>query len=255
MFTPLWPAGIELCCLMGVIPVFWEWVLWDGFITRVQFLWLFRNDIVASLCPYMGRSLWPISAGFLCAVWSQYLFYCCCSFSTSLPRPQPCVSLSEWVRSTAPLIPGPLNKKCKKYKHSREGSSWTWGSCSAYFEILAIERRWRCSQNVWQLFPSIHWTLSSRERIPVRCHFTAKHSSATVCSSHSRPYVPPGCYPVLRTPQPLLPILYRLKENPKGLGHNGGKWKSTVFSFYLSFLGLIFCFLVVLISAICNSYI
>lgn len=121
MFTPLWPAGIELCCLMGVIPVFWEWVLWDGFITRVQFLWLFRNDIVASLCPYMGRSLWPISAGFLCAVWSQYLFYCCCSFSTSLPRPQPCVSLSEWVRSTAPLIPGPLNKKCKKIQAFQRG--------------------------------------------------------------------------------------------------------------------------------------
>lgn len=56
-------------------------------------------------------------------------------------------------------------------------------------------------------------------------------------------------------PNPLLPILFRLQEKSKRSGTQWGRWKSTVFSFYLCFLCLIFRFLVVLISAICNSYI
>lgn len=157
------------------------------------------------------------------------------------------------VSSSANSLACPLTRGKKTLKNSRVGCSWAlWVFFGIFWDLGHWKKMTLFSKRLATL--SCYTLNSSRERIPVRCHCTATHS-ATFFSSHSHSYVPPGCHPVLRTPHPLLPTLFRLKESPKGLGHNGGKWKSTVFSFYLSFLGLIFCFLVVLISAICNSYI
>lgn len=207
------------------------------------------------LCPC--APIWVAASGlFLLDSFMPFEVSICFIVAVHSPHPPtPGVCLSEWVRFPAPLIPFLVpSQGMKKYKHSREGSSWAWGSCSAYFEIPAIGRRWCRSQNVWQLFPSLHWTLAERG---------SQYDVVSLQNTAALLFAPPIPTPMflqaatrfLRTPQPLLPILFRLKENPKGLGHNGGKWKSTVFSFSLSFLGLIFCFLVVLISAICNSYI
>lgn len=191
MFTPFWPAGVELCHRMGVIPVFQEWILWDVFITRVQFLPLFGSEIVVSLCPQTSRNPWPISDGFLCAVWDLYLSYCfCCSFATP-------TSLPLWARFPALaihlLVP---QQGIRKHKESREGSSWAlWIFFGLFWDFffLAIERRWRCSRNSLATF-SCYTLNSSRERIPVRCHFTAKHCYCLLlpfpplCSSRLPPW-------------------------------------------------------------------
>lgn len=141
-----------------------------------------------------------------------------------------------------------------KHTHSFQ-RGWAWGFISLLrliLRFLAIEMRCRCSRNVWQVFHDVYQTLAARgsqfDVISLQ-----QHRGTTSRSSPSPMLLQPPSPPP--KPSLRLPILFRLKENPRETGHNGGRWKSTVFSFYLSFLCLIFRFLVVLISAICNSYI
>lgn len=127
-------------------------------------------------------------------------------------------------------------------------------SSLAYFEVFG---HWNEMTLLSKRLASFSWCVpnSSSERIPIWCNFPATTQRLyflLLPTPHASPAPPPPCRPA---PSLRLPILFRLKENLRETGHNGGRWKSTVFSFYLSFLCLIFRFLVVLISAICNSYI
>lgn len=195
-----------------------------------------------AICPQTKKSLSTISVEFLCTVWVSI-----CFLLLSFQR-----FLRKWLGFWDLVIHLLVSPQRIKTRFSKGLSVRLYQRSLVYFEVFGY---WNETTLLLKCLASFSWCVpnSSRERIPIWCNFittTQQHDFPLLPIPHASP--PPFQLP---HPNPLLPILFRLKENPRETGHNGGRWKSTVFSFYLSFLCLIFRFLVVLISAICNSYI
>lgn len=171
---------------------------------------------IKSIYPYalkQGRNLWTISVEFLCTVLGRNLF----SLSLSLSW-----LLRQWLRFSGLVIHWLVpQQKIKTHTASKKG--WLWGFISLLWLILrflAIEMRWRCSRNVWQVFRDMYQTLTGRgSRFDVIS--LQQHSSTTFHSSpspHASPHYTHPLHPHTATP-PANPL--QIKRKSKG---NRAQW-------------------------------
>lgn len=177
---------------------------------------------VTLLCPCAPIRV-EASGLFLLDSFMPFEVSICFIVAVHSPHPStPSVCLSEWVRFTAPLIPFLVpSKRNEKIQALQRG---LFVSLRIVFGLFWDSGHWKKMTPFSERLATFSFSTlnSSRERIPVRCRFTAKHSSATFCSSHSHPYVPPGCYPIsLHTPAPPLPI----KRKSEGARAQWGQMK------------------------------